>query len=125
MDTSIFLLASSKFGLSVSVLVLAVQTVHSPGPVTLGLSIKQSQFRISIPLGSGVALCEGVRSTHGSGYRKSRFQPGIRIHTGTFNVHFENFSLSPAVNSFARWDTDTWSLGVERSPTTHNATHES
>ena len=95
--------------------------------MSLGLSIKQSQFRISVPVGSrgGGALREGVSTAHGSGDRKSRFQPSIYIHTGIFNTHFENLSLSPAVNSFARWDTEAWSLEGEASHATHNATHES
>lgn len=74
-----------------------------PGPMLL--SIKQSQFRTSVPEGSRGALCEAVSTPYGFGYRKSRFQPGIHIHVEIFNAHFENFSLSSDVKSFARWNT--------------------
>lgn len=76
-------------------------------------------------MGSGGGTVRGVSTPHGSGYRKSRFQPpGIRVHTGVFSVHFENFSLPPAANSFARWDNETGSPGVEIPHATHSTTHE-
>lgn len=62
---------------------------YFPDPMLL--SIKQSQFRISVPEDSGVALCEAVSTPHGFGYRKSRFQPGIHIHMGIFSAHLRIF----------------------------------
>lgn len=80
-----------------------------------------------MPMGSGLALCEGVSTPHGSGKppdEKSRFQPGIHIHIGTLNAYLENFSLFLTVNNFARWDNETWSLEAELSHAIQNATPE-
>lgn len=104
------LLVSRRFGLLLS------RRPHFPGPTLL--SIKQSQFRISVPEGTGVALCEAVSTPHEFGYLEKQVSAWHSHPHRYFNAHFENFSQSPDGNSFARWNIETWSLGVEVSHTT-------